>query len=499
MVGIMDKKTWKVDVSHFIEVIADRMYSDPIRAGIRELISNSLDARLKGSPVEIFIEYQNNSLRYIDNGLGIDPRTFKDVYGKIASGHERKTKSRGIFGIGRMSLIASSENGILVSYFKNKKYIWKFDRSGWEGPISEIDKDNIGHGVFLQFNGLKLENLDEIKNWIRKTFSIPLLKKECEITFEYDPLYCFIQDDYLEEDPINTKHGKIEIYIKEEMDGILYICQKGILVREEPFTGLTAYIDQDFLDIKTDREGFVNNEKYRYFKKILKTELAKLRPQKSFEKMEIDFVRRLMKEFKKYWTKKVTKANHIQENLEIQFPKEGEEVLPKEQPIPEIPELSPEVEVPEVSIETPKTTEFNIEIQKSEDDLMVEEAIKEIAKLTETPETVETTKDEKIEEEKIKEEPEQKTVVIRGAKPVDMGEDYPIIFFEKEPFVLLFNTSHPIFKQLVEKGKLRSQELAVLFERMFECAYSDKNPSESLDSLKQRWKEVDLKLKSLFQ
>jgi len=35
---------------------------------------------------------------------------------------------------------------------------------------------------------------------------------------------------------------------------------------------------QGFLDIKTDREGFMNNEKYRTFKSDLMKELAELRP-----------------------------------------------------------------------------------------------------------------------------------------------------------------------------------------------------------------------------
>lgn len=495
------KEEWKVDMNRLIELVARRMYSDPIKAGIRELITNSLDARI--GKVEIWIDYDDikKKLRYTDSGAGIDPNSFKEIYGKIASAHKRRKGSRGFFGIGRMSLIAASERGMIISYKDGKVYTWTFDKKGWEGPLIEEDKDEIGHGVYLEFNGLELKDLKEIEEWIKKTFSIPLLEKECAIKFQHVDLYSNIRGDFTVQEPKKTKYGEIRLYTKEEMDGTLFICQKGILVKEEDYTGLTAYVDQEFLDIKTDREGFVNNEKYRYFKKTLKKELAKLRPQKSFEKMEVDFIKRLMKEFKKYWFKKV-KENHVMEKLQIEFPKEEETVLPKDFEPTNIPEE--EAKLPEIPYEpTPPETpyeekESEIEIGPFEDNAIQGEI------LPTPPETeieIGPATDEAITEiPKVeKKEQETKTVKIKGAKPADLGEEYPMIFFEREPFVLVFNTTHPVFRKLIEKGKLGSHQLAVLFERMFEAAYSDAHPVESMEELKKRWKEVDLKLKEVLK
>lgn len=493
----MKKNPWKTDLSRFIELISLRLYSDPVKAGIRELITNSLDAKL--GQVEIYIDYEDDKqkLSYSDSGIGIDPESFREIYGKIASGHKRRSGSRGIFGIGRMSLIAASKKGRITSFKDGKSYLWTFNKKGWSGPKVRKDLDKIGHGVYIEFEGLSLDNLAEIEEWIRKTFAIPILKKECMIAFNYSELLSPIDDAYTEQEPVKTKYGKVQFYTKEETDGILYICQKGILVREEPYTGLTAYINQDFLDIKTDREGFVNNEKYRYFRRIIKKELAKLRPQKSFEKMEVDFIRRLMKEFKRYWFTKAKKAEPILEKIELEFPETGKEIVMEEEPIVENKEMSQE----ETShVDQPEFPELKKEIKEWDNilDESLPEAIPTDIKAVEMEEESSLSLDSQkpLETKTVEDE---KVVKIKGAKPVDLGEDYPVIFFETDPFVLVFNTSHPVFERLIEKGKLSSAQLAVLFERMFEAAYVNKYPVESLEELKKRWKEVDLKLKKIFK
>lgn len=493
------ENTWKVDMNRLIKLVAERMYSDPIKAGIRELITNGLDAR-KGI-VEICIDYDDiqRRLRYTDSGVGIDPESFKNIYGKIASGHKRRKGSRGFFGIGRMSLIAASKKGMIMSYKDGKVYTWKFNRKGWSGPEIMDDKDEIGHGVYIHFDGIEIENLGEIERWIRKTFSVPLARHECLIRFQMGEIYTLIGGLWTEYPKIRTKNGPVELYVKEETDGTLYVCQKGILVKEESYTGLSAYVDQGFLEIKTDREGFVNNSKYRQFNSRIKKELAKIRPHKSFEKMEVDFIRRLMKEFKRYWITKAKKAEPIPEKIQIEFPETGKEIVTKEEQVPEIvSEHVPDLKVPNIDDPSMEGIKKEMKIWDDVPDEPLPEAIPTDIKAIEMEEKSSVSWDgqKPLETRTVEDE---KIVKIRGAKPVDMGEDYPMVFFETNPFVLVFNTSHPVFKQLVEKGKLSSAQLAVLFERMFECAYTDKFPVEDPEELKKRWKEVDLKLKEIFK
>jgi len=530
-------RKWDVDVGRFVEIVAERMYTDPILAGIRELITNSLDARK--DKVSIQMDYKDKIFRYVDDGVGIDPKSFEEVYGKIASGHTRKKEARGFFGIGRMALIASSEKGTIMSYYKGNVYTWTFTKDGWTGPFIAKDEDQIGHGVFIQFEGLDIGNVEELKIWVQKTFNIPLLRKECEIKICDEEIFWNTSLDWKEQLPIQSKYGSIQFYTKEETDGLLFICQKGILVKEEPYTGLSAYVDQGFLDIKTDREGFVNDVKYRYFNKVLKQELSKLRPVKAFKKMEVDFIKRLMKDFKTFWEKKVTDVNVMESvPLKIEFPEEGKEVITEEEPkfeekendwskIPTTDELAehidktegqdsapitaPTVEEQGIDVEhiedgTPSEVTPSPESSSSTDEILPEkkEDINQTIKQDQLDQVHESMEkdvgSESLIQEEKKEEPkeEEKVTTIRGAKPVELGEDFPVIYFERDPFVLVFNTTHPVFKKLVESGKLGSHELAVLFERMFECAYTNVHPNNDAE-LKERWKEVDRKLKDLFK
>jgi len=498
-------KEWRVDIARFVELIAERMYTEPIKAGIRELITNSLDARI--GKVTIEINYGNNRFVYIDDGTGIDPKEFNEIYGKIASGHVRTEDARGIFGIGRMALIAASKKGQIISYRNGEGFEWMFNRSGWDGPNKAVPLRQ--NGVFLEFEGLTIENLEEMRSWIAKTFSIPIWKGECSIWLNGTIIQTDISADYLIEE-VKTKAGKVTSYYKEEIDGTLYICQKGILVKEEPYTGLTAYVDQGFLDIKTDREGFMNNEKYRTFKSDLMKELAELRPVKSFQKMEVDFIRRLMREFKRYWETKAKTTNHVMERLQLEFPEKGEEIVEEKGEIPETPETipipeqypeiqhGPEHEIQDYGGSTVAPSEEKPEvIQEPVSDEAYEPKSEEIVPLqpTETKEEQEEPQKESKKESKE----EEKVIKIKGAKPADLGEDFPMIFFESEPFVLVFNTSHPLFRKLIERQKLGSHELMILFERMMESAYFNENPSEDLEKIKERWKTVDKKLIPLFK
>lgn len=208
-----------------------------------------------------------------------------------------------------------------------------------------------------------------------------------------------------------------------------------------------------------------------------------------------------MREFKKYWFKKVKKANHILEKIKLEFPEKGKEI------ISEAPEIVPQVEVtPEevrkeaINVESPIGTESisdgsvsipeKVEIGPSLDTALPRMPIDHLEGELKEKKKNDFTRSKKEEERVVK---------IKGAKPVDLGEDYPMIFFETDPFVLVFNVSHPVFRRLVEKGKLGSSQLAVLFERMFEAMFiNEDQPLVNREELKKRWAIVDSLLKKVF-
>jgi hypothetical protein len=294
----------------------------------------------------------------------------------------------------------------------------------------------------------------------------------------------------------------VTVFYKIGKDGRIYYSQKGVGVKEEPYTGLTAFVDQDFLDIKTDREGFVNNKKYRVFKEKIQSYLSKLRPQQAFKKMEVDFIQKLMKEFKKYWKASTEEIQVTTETsnskLRLEFDSPIEMKTTKQKTKTSILENSDKI-IPDIALTKQHKMEFGeesnfLEIKlssKRESKKTNEIEIKKIGKKkNRNIKRVTATEEESAEEVKV--------VRIKGAKPMDLGEDYPIIFFEKNPFIFIFNTTHPTFQQLVESGSLTTEKLAILFERMMECSYEDLYSTEDRETLKARWAEVDKHLKKLF-
>ena len=469
----MEEK-WEVELDRLIELIAERMYTDPVKAGIRELITNSLDARKGRVEIEINYNQEEKLLQYLDTGTGIDPPSFREVYGKIASAHQRREDSRGFFGLGRMSLIAASQEGKIVSYRDGLISSWQFNREGWKKV--EERRETGREGVYIEFMGLEIENLDEIKSWIRKAFSIPLFRGECRILLNNEELTSIINLDWGEEE-IRARGGRVHLYYREEGEGQIRTCHRGIFVREEAYPGLLVYADQDFLDIKTDREGFVNNEKNRLFKQIVKRELSKLRPRESFERVEVDFVRRLMKGFRRHWLT-IDKQSPPRGSIELEFP--GEITITRSTPS-KGGEGWGELPLPGEREEGATGPQ-----EESSGGGASEGALPSEEKIPYQPGPP-------------GEEGGKKVVSIRGAVLVELGENYPVIFFESDPFTLVFNTSHPLFKGLIERGKLGNQELALLFERMMEAAFLNENPTEGLERVKERWSTVDKRLISLFR
>jgi hypothetical protein len=487
---------WQVDTNRIISLLSERMYSNVFYSGIKELIVNSLDAR-RNNQVNIKIHLHEDELLYRDDGVGINPKRFDQLFGTIASGHERSEDSRGMFGIGRLALLSQSSEGNVQSHHKGQLYTWRFTLNGYEGPqITDAE----GNGIVFYFKGLKTTyNLKDVILYLTKILSLALQNKECTITINNVQLSSLITSEY-KMGSFQSSYGLVTVYYKLGREGRIYYTQKGVGVREEPYTGLTAFVDQDFLDIKTDREGFVNNKKYRIFREKLQSYLSNLRPQEAFKKMEVDFIQKLMKEFKKYWKISTEEIQVAMETSTSKIRLEFDSSLEQKAAKPKTSMHKADNKAKHVI--SPKDRQ-KTKLEEDPPFLEIKMSSKHESKQTKK---IEIRKVEKKKPHKIKSvtaaeeesEEEVKVVRIKGAKPMDLGEDYPIIFFEKNPFIFIFNTTHPTFQQLVESGSLSTEKLAILFERMMECSYEDLYSTEDRETLKARWAEVDKHLKKLF-
>lgn len=118
------------DMGLAFTMVSKNLYSNPIGSFIRELTSNAVDANVDAdetSPVLIHI-YRESGSYYIevkDNGVGMSPEAFRDVYMKWFNSDKRDTNKKiGGWGLGSKSPlsyqdsfeITTRHNGIEYSY-----------------------------------------------------------------------------------------------------------------------------------------------------------------------------------------------------------------------------------------------------------------------------------------------------------------------------------------------------------------------------------------------
>jgi hypothetical protein len=472
-------KEWKIDTDRLISLVADRMYSDQSIASLRELISNSIDAKYDDRPVDITINIEKHALHYEDNGRGIPLQEFDNVYGVIATGHERNDDSIGMFGVGRLALISKLQgSGIVTSTNKGVSKTWVISRKGWSDAGS-AESSNGESGFLLEFPDLSLD-MDVLKltDEMARIFSIPLLEKVCTIYINNRKLQSLIPDSA----SFKMVDG-IKIYYSDKPDGAVHYCHRGIEVQKDNYSGLEAWIDQEYLHIKTDREGFVRYGNYIDFMEKVKSELRVLRPHKILAELEAKFISRVMKRFKGYVRgKKIDNVPEIIlpiDKIKTHFNMPIEEVARtshEEKLIPvyedEISNLNPTDPIQPMEAEPIVSKE---PISEQSVPLPTESIPLETSNLTESIP-----------------QPKKKKITIEGTRAVDMGVEYPMIFFEKDPLVLIFNTTHPVMKEMIETETVDDRTVGVIFERMLECYYL--RDDNDMEKIKYRWTEVDRSL-----
>lgn len=509
-------KKWSVDIDRLVTVLSDRMYSNQALAGLRELISNSIDAKWDNRPVDITI-WLDEGIVYRDNGKGI--HDFEGTYGIIGSGVKSGTQSIGMFGIGRLSLISKltdSSDGVIITRNSGEFTSWHVNRSGYEmihnaySKIKDLEKNKVlsqNTGFYLDFDKLDLDiDPGMLIQDISKIFSLPLLEKQCNITINYQQLDGLIPTNYQK-----RNYSDIDIYYTKRQDGKIHYCHRGILIREEDYSGLDAWVTENYLDIKTDREGYVNNGKYQRHLKRVKAYLHKLRPKRTLQKLEVDFINGVMGRFRIFMKKSgsgsgpiiiipkkipiVSGFDLIDSNVSISSPNSESLGVEKETSIDPTVEGNAssnsmdeyhKVKEPPVGV-TPTGGQG---VRDSVIDGVNIPGPKTIEEAPDTPETERLPDQSKGLAAKVL--PKRERIIVSGTRAVDLKDDYPMIFFEVNPFTFIFNTTHPILKDMIEVETIEPKVLSVIFERMLECFYL--KDSDRLEEVKTRWTEVDTSL-----
>lgn len=136
-----------------LNIITESLYDNPIVV-FREYVQNSMDSILKEEcqdGYEIKIWFKGDNLYFLDNGSGIEPRSFFEEMIKIGGSNKKKQRNIGYKGIGRLSGVPYCQKLYfinIVDYSKSEFQMYTIDDNLYE-EIKIKDQD-----VFLSFSEL---------------------------------------------------------------------------------------------------------------------------------------------------------------------------------------------------------------------------------------------------------------------------------------------------------------------------------------------------------
>lgn len=133
------------ETSIILDIVRNRMYSNPIKAIVQELGTNARDANVEAgrqdSPIEIKLPNTLDPSFYIrDHGIGIDPERVKTIFVNYGSSTKRKDNVQdGGFGLGAKTPFAYGDSFAVDTYIpdNNGKMIHR-------NYIAYIDETNLG-------------------------------------------------------------------------------------------------------------------------------------------------------------------------------------------------------------------------------------------------------------------------------------------------------------------------------------------------------------------
>lgn len=128
----IDSTIAEKDMGLAMTMVSKNLYSNPIGSFIRELVSNAVDANVDAkvnNPIRVNI-YPDDGTYYIDvidNGTGISPENFKNIYMSWFNSDKRDTNTKiGGWGLGSKSPFAYQDAFEIITVVDNTKYHYIF-------------------------------------------------------------------------------------------------------------------------------------------------------------------------------------------------------------------------------------------------------------------------------------------------------------------------------------------------------------------------------------
>lgn len=210
------------DAPEFFDILSTSLYSDKLRAAIRETLSNAWDAHTEAGcpdlPIDVIIDDRSYAVR--DYGLGLSPESIGPIYCKYgASTKVFDGRQTGGFGLGTKAPFAYSESFTVESSFAGQRSIYalvrKSDRK--EGRpaatlVTQVPDDETGITVRMPLKSSDLTKAETLVRQIAFLAGRP----------------CRLNGEDLDVMPVDASHSGIAA-VQQEMDDRCYSDQ--IMIR----------------------------------------------------------------------------------------------------------------------------------------------------------------------------------------------------------------------------------------------------------------------------
>jgi hypothetical protein len=117
------------DVSTIIDILRNRLYSNPIQTLTQEYLSNARDSHRESNqkrPITVTLPTRLDSvLKIRDYGVGLDKQRVRDVFVNYGISTKRSDNTQtGGFGLGAKSAWAYTDSFVVVSYYNSVRYTY---------------------------------------------------------------------------------------------------------------------------------------------------------------------------------------------------------------------------------------------------------------------------------------------------------------------------------------------------------------------------------------
>lgn len=211
-------------LAHIFHVLRNQLYSDKIKAVIREYACNAVDAQVENGnatrPIEVTIPNRLNLVFKVrDFGAGLTEADIQDVYAFYGESTKRNSNElTGMLGIGSKSAFSYGDNFVIHSFLNGRKHIYNafIDPS----QIGQITK--LGEEFTDEENGIEIcvpVMISDVEEFRSKAFNLfrwfkvcPIIKGAAQFSYD-DQELLFKGDDW----QFGSSKGKNNSYCYHEV------------------------------------------------------------------------------------------------------------------------------------------------------------------------------------------------------------------------------------------------------------------------------------------